>query len=129
MLWNISDRWTADLSHIIQYSEAVGTWESDPYLGDYKVTRFFEEYRDDDWWQTSVTFKGDLGFAEFVSTTSYFERDSSYEWDNMLYNQWQTSYYGAPGYIALYDYEYEFGSHIQCPVAGTYGAGAASDLA
>ena len=112
VLWDINDRWTADLSHIIQYSEAVGTWESDPFLGDYKVTRFFEEYRNDDWWQTSVTFKGDLGFAEFVSTTSYFERDSSYEWDNMLYNQWQTSYYGAPGYIALYDYQYEFGSQF-----------------
>jgi outer membrane receptor protein involved in Fe transport len=112
LLWDISDRWTADLSHIIQNSEAVGTWESDPYLGDYKVTRFFEEYRNDDWWQTSVTFKGDLGFAEFVSTTSYFERDSSYEWDNMLYNQWQTSYYGVPGYVALYDYEYEFGSNF-----------------
>jgi hypothetical protein len=30
----------------------------------------------------------------------------------MLYNQWQTSYYGAPGYVALYDYEYEFGSNF-----------------
>lgn len=112
VLWDISDRWTADLSHIIQYSEATGTWESDPFLGDYKVTRFFEEYRNDDWWQTSVTFKGDLGFAEFVSTTSYFERDSSYEFDNMLYNQWQTSYYGIYNGFAPYDFEYEFGSNL-----------------
>lgn len=110
VLWDISERWSADLSYIAQYSEADGTWESDPFLGDYKVTRFFEEYRDDDWWQTSMTIKGDLGFAELVSTTSYFDRYSSYEWDNMTYNQWQTSYYGAPGFIALYDYEYEFGS-------------------
>jgi outer membrane receptor protein involved in Fe transport len=109
-LWNISDKWSSDISYIAQNSKAKGTWETDPYLGDYKVTRFFDEYRNDDWWQGSVTFKGDLGFAEFVSTSSYFERDSSYEWDNMIYNQWQTAYYGAPGYIALYDYQYEFGS-------------------
>lgn len=107
-LWNISDKWSADLGFILQNSEADGTWESDPYLGDYKVARFFEEYRNDDWWQASATFRGDLGFAEFVSTTSYFERDSSYEWDNMTYNQWQTSYYGP--YFAPYDFEYEFGS-------------------
>jgi outer membrane receptor protein involved in Fe transport len=109
-LWNISDRWSADISYILQNSDADGTWESDPFLGDYKITRFFEEYRNDDWWQASVTFKGDLGFAEFVSTTSYFERDSSYEWDNMQYNQWQTSYYGIYNAFAPYDFEYEFGS-------------------
>ncbi|MDH5311660.1 MAG: TonB-dependent receptor plug domain-containing protein, partial [Gammaproteobacteria bacterium] len=100
-LWNISDNWNADIGFILQNSKATGTWETDPFLGDYKITRFFEEYRNDDWWQGSITFTGDLGFAEFVSTTSYFERDSSYEWDNMEYNQWQTSYYGP--YFAPYD--------------------------
>ena len=115
-LWNISDNWTADASFILQSSEADGTWDSDPYLGDHKVTRFFEEYRDDDWWQVSATFKGDLGFAEFVSTTSYFERDSSYEWDNMAYNQWQTSYYGIHNGFAPYDFEYEFGSNFNFQV-------------
>lgn len=109
-LWDISDRWAVDLSYILQTSEADGTWETDPSLEDYQVIRFFEEYRNDDWWQTSMTIRGDLGFAELVSTTSYFERDSSYQWDNMTYNQWQTAYYGAPGYNPLYDYEYEFGS-------------------
>ena len=109
-LWNISDRWSADLSYILQDSKATGTWESDPYLGDYKITRFFEEYRLDDWWQTSATLRGDLGFAELVSTTSYFERDSSYEWDNMNYNQWMTSYYGIYNGWIPYDFEYEFGT-------------------
>ncbi len=109
-LWSISDNWTADFSYIMQGSAADGVWESDPYLGDYKVARFFEEYRDDDWWQVSATFRGDLGFAEFVSTTSNFERESSYEWDNMQYNQWQTSYYANYLGFALYDFEYEFGS-------------------
>ena len=110
-LWQISEDWTANLSYIMQDSKADGTWESDPYLGDYKVTRFHPEYRDDKWWQTSLNFNGDLGFAEFVSTTSYFDRTSSYEWDNQVYNQWQTSYYGVYNGFLPYDFEYEFG-HI-----------------
>jgi iron complex outermembrane receptor protein len=109
-LWKINDDWETDFGVILQKSEAEGTWETDPYLGDYKITRFFDEWRDDKWWQTSVTVRGDLGFAEFVSTTSYFERDSAYEWDNMQYNQWQTSYYGIYNAWLPYDFEYEFGT-------------------
>ncbi|MCJ7556111.1 MAG: TonB-dependent receptor [Gammaproteobacteria bacterium] len=107
-LWVISDDWQADIGLISQDSKARGSWESDPYLGDYKITRFFDEWRDDKWWQTAATFRGDLGFAEFTSTTSYFERDSSYEWDNMAYNQWLTSYYA--GYSDVYDFDYEYGT-------------------
>lgn len=109
-LWNINDDWQADFSYIAQNSKADGTWESDPYLGDHKITRFFEEYRNDDWWQLSTTFRGDLGFAEFVSTTSWFERDSAYEWDNHEYNQWMASYYGVYWGWVPYDFEYEFGT-------------------
>lgn len=107
-LWVISEDWEADLGFIQQTSEARGSWETDPYLDEYQITRFFDEWRDDEWWQTSVTFRGDLGFAEFVSTTSYFERDSAYEWDNMAYNQWLTSYY--QGYWGPYDFDYEYGT-------------------
>jgi outer membrane receptor protein involved in Fe transport len=76
------------------------------------VTRFFDEFRDDKWWQTSLNFNGDLGFASFVSTTSYFDRTSSYEWDNQVYNQWQTSYYGIYNGFLPYDFEYEFGTNF-----------------
>ncbi len=131
-LWNINDEWHADMSLIAQHGGTEGTWESDMALGDYKVARFYDEWRDDDWWQVSATFTGDLGFAQFTSTTSYFSRDTAYEFDNQYYNQWQTAYYGVtwgrdvvanyeanyPNYTpwgALfamrYDWEYEFG-HI-----------------
>lgn len=109
-LWLPNEKWEVAANLIGQYSEADGVWESDPYIGDYKVIKFFDEWRDDDWWQASVTVKGDLGFAEFVSTTSYFERDSAYEWDNMAYNQWLTSYYA--GYFGPYDFDYEYGTNF-----------------
>ena len=93
--WQISPEWESTLSLISQYSEADGAWESDPALGDYKITRFFDEYRDDDWYQTSLNVKGDLGFAELSVTASYFDRSIKYEWDNANYSQWRSSYYGG----------------------------------
>jgi outer membrane receptor protein involved in Fe transport len=99
--WQISPDWESTLSLIGQYSDADGSWESDPELGDYKITRFFDEYRDDDWYQASANIKGDLGFAELSLTGSYFDRDIVYEWDNMTYENWRTVYYGS--YFPLYD--------------------------
>ena len=43
--WTISPQWESSLSFIMQTSEAVGGWETDPALGDNKITRFFDEYR------------------------------------------------------------------------------------
>ena len=101
--WQINPEWVSTLSLISQNSEADGAWESDPYLGDYKITRFFDEYRDDDWYQTSLNVKGDLGFAELSATASYFDRSIKYEWDNANYSQWRSAYYGG----WFYDPEYE----------------------
>lgn len=105
--WNISDAWDLDVSYIAQQSEAEGAWESDPALGDYKITRFFKEFRDDDWYQVSATIKGDLGFAELTVTASDFERDIAYEWDNMAYEQWKDAYFY---YYPLYNSDYTFGT-------------------
>ncbi|MFM7785047.1 MAG: TonB-dependent receptor, partial [Gammaproteobacteria bacterium] len=61
-------------------------------------------------WQAAATIRGDLGFAQLVSATSWFDRDQAYEWDNMAYNQWQTSYYALYNGKDRYDFQYEFGS-------------------
>ena len=105
--WLVSDRWNVDLSFLAQESELRGSWETDPAIGDYKITRFFDEYRDDDWHQVSGTVKGDLGFAELTATASRFERDVVYEWDNMVYEQYKASYFAA---YPLYNTDYTFGT-------------------
>lgn len=105
--WFLSDRWNVDLSFIAQESELEGSWDTDPAIGDYKITRFFDEYRDDDWHQVSGTIRGDLGFAELTATASSFDRDVVYEWDNMVYEQHKASYFGA---YPLYDTDYTFGT-------------------
>jgi len=103
--WQISPEWESTLSLISQYSEADGAWESDPALGDYKITRFFDEFRDDDWYQASLNAKGDLGFAELSVTASYFDRSIKYEWDDANYSQWRSAYYGG------FDPDYGTGSY------------------
>jgi len=111
-LWLVNDKWTVDASLIGQKGETNGTWESDPGLGDYKVAKFFDEYRNDQWWQASATFTGDLGFAEFTSTTSYFERESDYRWDNMAYFQEWTYVANYTGYYVVYDFNYASGGTV-----------------
>ena len=107
-LWKINDKLKVDLSAIAQSDDSRGSWESDPTLGRTKITRFFDEYRKDDWYQVSMTLTADLGIAELTSTTSWFDRDISYEWDNMVYEQYKDAYFGP--YYPLYNSEYTFGT-------------------
>ena len=83
--------WNLLTTGIYQRGDTMGTWETDPFLGDNKVTRFYDEWRDDEWYTTSATLKGDLGFAELSLTASYFNRKIDYQFDNTNYAQWRTS--------------------------------------
>ena len=107
-LWKINDRLKVDLSAIAQSDDSRGSWESDPALGRMKIARFYKEYRKDDWYQLSMTLTADLGSMELTSTTSWFDRDIVYEWDNMVYEQYKTAYYGQ--LYPLYNTEYTFGT-------------------
>ena len=79
LLWNISEDWSALLSHITENSELEGSWDTDPSLGDHKITRFIKEMRDDDWQSSALTLKGDLGFADLSATITDYDRDIVYE--------------------------------------------------
>ncbi len=101
-LWTINEDWSLLTTGIYQRGDTMGTWETDPFLGDNKITRFYDEYRDDKWWTGSATLKGNLGFAELSLTGSYFERRIDYQFDNTNYVQYLSYYYRNAGY-ALYD--------------------------
>jgi iron complex outermembrane receptor protein len=105
-LWTINENWDLLTTGILQRGDTSGTWETDPFLGDNKVTRFYDEWRDDEWYTASATLKGDLGFAELSLMGSYFNRKVDYQWDNTNYAQWRSFYYSSgayPAYYALYD--------------------------
>ena len=106
-----NENWNALLTVVTENSELDGTWETDPLLGDYKVTRFIDENREDDWLTGSLTLEGDLGFADLVVSATHVERDIAYNWDNDVYTQYKDRYYGngynAYGYLyGLYNTEY-----------------------
>jgi iron complex outermembrane receptor protein len=101
-LWNITDNWSGLFSIVGEKTESTGSWDTDPELGDHKITRFFDEFRDDDWYSAAFTLEGDLGFAGLTATVTHFDRDIVYEWDNMAYTQEKDRNYGGGLYYEAY---------------------------
>ncbi|MGD8359518.1 MAG: TonB-dependent receptor, partial [Lysobacterales bacterium] len=100
--WFINDRWSMTAGIVYQNTESDGRPEHDPaYAGDLNVVRFLPqfEYDNQDWTQYALTFEGDLGFADFVSATSYFTRDWEYTQDTSV---GYASYFGTFCYSGYY---------------------------
>jgi iron complex outermembrane receptor protein len=127
--WFINDDWTMTAGIIYQKTDSDGRNEHDPvYAGDLNLVRFKPGFETDrqDWTQYSLTFEGDLGFADFVSATSYFTRDWTYTQDTSV---GYAAYFGTfcynPYFIAysrycfqpatLYDTTYYGGAYYNDP--------------
>ena len=102
--WFINDNWTMTAGIVYQKTDSSGRAEHDPvYAGELNLVRFKPQFESDkqDWTQYALTFEGDLGFADFVSATSYFTRDWTYTQDTSVgyiaYFTWCYSYYPAGG--------------------------------
>jgi outer membrane receptor protein involved in Fe transport len=101
--WLINDDWSVDIAGTIQNTETDGFGDVNLGLGDREQVRFNEEGLDDDWYQLSITLEGDLGFADALLTTSYFNRDFKYEADDTDYlHDFDQKY--DPSYFAIYDF-------------------------
>jgi outer membrane receptor protein involved in Fe transport len=110
LLWDVSEDWQVLFTYMQEKGELDGAWGEDVHLGEGKITRFFDEYRDDDWWNASLTVTGDLGFASLTWSTSYLERDINYEWDRMNYGQYKDSFWGVYYGFLLYYSDYTYGT-------------------
>jgi len=128
--WFINDDWTMTAGIIYQKTDSSGRNEHDPvYAGELNLVRFNPDFETDrqDWTQYALTFEGDLGFADFVSATSYFTRDWNYTQDT---STGYAAYFGTfcynPYFIAysrycfqpasLYDTTYYGGAYYNDPV-------------
>jgi len=83
--WLVNDNWTATLGTNYQDLKANGYSDYDPTVGDLSTVKFSDEFRTDEWTQTSLVIEGDLGFAQLVSATSYYDRDFLYQHDTQSY--------------------------------------------
>lgn len=104
ILWDITENWQTTLTLMTEKGESDGEWGEDQLFGEGKITRFFDNYRDDEWWNGSLVITGELGFATLTSSSSYLERDINYQWDRTNYCQSKDSYWGP--YYDLYNTEY-----------------------
>ena len=92
----IFGKWNTDDGYIMaglsaQNNSADGYNYFDQSVGDLQRVSFYDEPRDDDWTQLSLTIEKDLGFAKLISATSYFDRDVFYVNDRTTYSM----YFGA----------------------------------
>ena len=118
--WFINDDWSMTASIVHQNTESDARPEHDPaYAGDLNVVRFRPgfEFDEQDWTQYALTFEGDLGFADFISATSYFTRDWTYTQDISV---GYASYFGTfcynPYWIAYSRYCFQ-----PADIGGAYG--------
>ncbi len=101
---DLNDSWTANVAATYQENDIEGIWDHDPdELGDFKVSRFFEDNAKDEWTQFALTLEGDLGFADLTYAGSYLDRDyetysdySAYSIDGFVepYYTCYVSYFG-----------------------------------
>lgn len=102
--WFVNDNWTVTASANYQDLEADGFNDYDPSVGDLETVKFANEYRTDEWIQTSLVIEGDLGFAQLVSATSYYDREFFYQHDTQAYAGYFHYSFGIYYGYATYDF-------------------------
>jgi len=102
--WFVNDNWTVTASANYQDLEADGFNDYDPNVGDLETVKFANEYRTDEWIQTSLVIEGDLGFAQLVSATSYYDREFFYQHDTQSYAAYFHYSFGIYYGYATYDF-------------------------
>ena len=102
--WLVNDNWTVTASANYQDLEADGYNDYDPSVGDLQTVKFNKEIRTDEWIQTSLVIEGDLGFAQLVSATSYYDRELFYANDTQSYAAYFHYSFGIYYGYATYDF-------------------------
>ena len=83
--WNMNENWTATFMYQDQVTESHGSSAYNPYVGDLETVGFVKNQSKSEWDVKSLTIEGDLGFAQLVSATSFYENQRTYVIDNTLY--------------------------------------------
>ena len=89
--WDVNDNWSATVAYHYGETEAHGSSSYNPFVGDLKTVEFVRDYNHTEWDMISLQIDADLGFAQLVSSTSFFENQRSYQIDNTLYYKYYTT--------------------------------------
>jgi iron complex outermembrane recepter protein len=101
---DLNDNWSVTPGVMYQEQEANGVWSHDPEdLGDLKAQRFFPEFQDEDWIQSTLTVEGNIADSmNFVYALSHLDRDVFATDDYTGYAEYIESLYD-PGSCYHYD--------------------------
>jgi outer membrane receptor protein involved in Fe transport len=89
--WDVNDRLSILLAHDHSENKANGYNDFNPFVGDLKTIAFAPNNTEEEWDLTSLTIEADLGFAQLVSATGFFEREYRHYSDATLYYKyWST---------------------------------------
>ncbi len=115
--WHMTDSVSALLAYTWQDTEIGADNYYDPYVGDLQTVRFHDEWNTDEFSVLSLTLDIDLGFAQLVSATSYYERENSYLYDVTVYAHYWAAAYCHDG---AYTVEYMQNNPAYFPYANYY---------
>jgi outer membrane receptor protein involved in Fe transport len=111
-LWSVNDSWDVSLMVMQQDQRSKGDWMSDPGapgLDDLEIVRFHKDDRRDKWWISALNVTGDLGFAELSVTSSYLDREITYEFDANIDGQIRAQSVVTYGTYIYYNVLYDTG--------------------
>jgi iron complex outermembrane receptor protein len=85
--YDFNDAWGLTLVFNYKKTEATGNGGNhyDPNVGDLEVVKFNKGSRDQEWDAWNLTIDGDLGWAQLVSSSSYYQSDSQVTEDATVY--------------------------------------------
>jgi outer membrane receptor protein involved in Fe transport len=123
LLWQVSDQWSVEPSiyaQTLNINDTAAYWQalSDPSSNTFRNGNFLRNPSTDPWYLAAVRANGDLGFASFVSNTSYFHRDQHSTSDYTQYLRATYAFFGglaniypppgAMGYAPFGDKQHNF---------------------
>ncbi len=89
--WDINENWSATLAYHSGETDSQGNNAYNPFVGDLETVRWVKNTSKSDWDVKALTIEADLGFAQFVSATSFYENQRTYAVDNTLYYKYYTA--------------------------------------
>ena len=114
MRYEINPDWTLTVQHMRQKLDVDGVFDYDPTVGDLEVNRFFPDYLEDQFSQTSATIEGELGALDIIYTGSYLDREVEQSVD-------YTGYNNSGAFVAYYTCRYDGVRSCLTPVKGFQG--------
>ena len=103
--WHLNDNWTVTAAYHYGDTDSQGSSAYNPWVGDLESVNFVKDTSRSEWDMKSLTIEADLGFAQLVSATSFFNNFRNYKWDATLYYRYYAvNYCGDQGAVGATSY-------------------------